>query len=325
LINYFWVVTCDVEADLNDVVATTALGYATTVRTAVNSNSFYLSVKSNIPTASSVDSVTASINTRHPTSQPTVLPSSVPTQVPKKKKKSSNEGANSAMMYMLVLLVIPFAAMGYVGYRYKMKIQEICFGKEPNNSDDGDEAGEGKKKNKKNKKKTAEVEVPQFKHHHLMDEKDKEWLMSVPDDMLRGFMLQAAVHRAKSQNFEMSKEQVEELRALAAAAAGGAPVPPPPPRPLGSPLGTALGASDQPHHHHHHHVPMSPTQSRIAARIAAEKLARHEKEEKAAQERMAAIQKAAQDKLNTTNSTSSAVASPPPPAPTIHVEEGVDV
>jgi hypothetical protein len=77
-------------------------------------------------------------------------------------------------------------------------------------------------------------------------EEDTDWLNNVPPEMLNSFMLQAAVHRAKSQRFEMSKEPVDELRDLPSSSTQLPTttirkVTEQPRKPLGTPLGIPLG------------------------------------------------------------------------------------
>jgi hypothetical protein len=77
-------------------------------------------------------------------------------------------------------------------------------------------------------------------------EEDTDWLNNLPPEMLNSFMLQAAVHRAKSQRFEMSKEPVDELRDLPSSSTQLPTttirkVTEQPRKPLGTPLGVPLG------------------------------------------------------------------------------------
>lgn len=269
-----WDISCDIEGDLSVVSATSATSFSNNIKSALNSGNFYSSVTSNIPTVTSVDYVLTVPNTRHPTSQPTSIPTPPPTLMPIKKKKKATD-TNSAMMYLLTLLVIPMAIAGYLLYRYKLK---------KTSGEEGDiENIQNKRKSKKGKKikdENPNAPPPVYKHHHDMDDDDREWLTNIPPEMLRGFMLQAAVHRAKSQKFEMSKEQVDELRLLSAGTDPSLMQPPPlpPPGPLGSPLGHPVGHKPHHHHHHHHKAPLSEHGSLLAKRIAAAKAERHNQE-----------------------------------------------
>jgi hypothetical protein len=120
---YYWSVTGDVEALLSSTGYSSITTYASNIRNQLRSPAFYTSVTTAIPTVTSVDDGTAIPNTRHPTSQPTQVPSPSPTEIP--KKKSPSDDTNSAMMYLLVLLVIPLGLLVYVFYTFRKKIADF--------------------------------------------------------------------------------------------------------------------------------------------------------------------------------------------------------
>jgi hypothetical protein len=119
-VNYTWVVTCDVEADLSDLGGISALEFESTVESNLNANSFERLLDLTVPSFTAMKEVNILLNTRRPTLQPTAYPSPLPT---KDSKKQTNNPTSAILLSLLVVAV--FAIMVLVLKNYQSSHEKV--------------------------------------------------------------------------------------------------------------------------------------------------------------------------------------------------------
>jgi hypothetical protein len=119
-VNYTWVVTCDVEADLSDLGGISALEFESTVESNLNANSFERLLDLTVPSFTAMKEVTILLNTRQPTLLPTSYPTPKPTFIPtplaggnSSKKKSSTFTSSPIMITLIAVGGFVFLVLLY--------------------------------------------------------------------------------------------------------------------------------------------------------------------------------------------------------------------
>jgi hypothetical protein len=114
-VNYTWVVTCDVEADLSDLGGISALEFESTVESNLNANSFERLLDLTVPSFTAMKEVTILLNTRRPTLQPTPYPSPLPT---KDSKNKSNNPTVAILISLTIVAAVMMLVLIYKNYHH---------------------------------------------------------------------------------------------------------------------------------------------------------------------------------------------------------------
>jgi hypothetical protein len=120
LTTYTWTVSCDIEADLSNVGAASNVDFASTVETNLDQTTLSTLLLASVPSFSSLESISTSLNTRQPTPAPSLPPN--------KQRKKSNPNKSSANLLMIILFTIGgviVVIIGCVIYQKRKQDSEI--------------------------------------------------------------------------------------------------------------------------------------------------------------------------------------------------------
>eukprot|EP00615_Pteridomonas_danica_P011705 CAMPEP_0114339650 /NCGR_PEP_ID=MMETSP0101-20121206/7864_1 /TAXON_ID=38822 ORGANISM="Pteridomonas danica, Strain PT" /NCGR_SAMPLE_ID=MMETSP0101 /ASSEMBLY_ACC=CAM_ASM_000211 /LENGTH=1211 /DNA_ID=CAMNT_0001472675 /DNA_START=790 /DNA_END=4425 /DNA_ORIENTATION=+ len=107
LTGYIWTINFDIETDLSTSTEySSTTDFASSINTQLSDSTFEANILSALPSVSSIDSLTTTANTRHPSFQPTNSPTLSPTSVPTMKGQNNGGGSSDAASTALIITLV---------------------------------------------------------------------------------------------------------------------------------------------------------------------------------------------------------------------------